>query len=241
MTVGAAAGQAARKLYDVVMATHHARSDADLDRAARELADVAALVGVEFILGMLHLRQPKDTFRFSYKGDLPKPGVAIPSMPRAGPFNRYEFEIHWTRSRAPGRGGTNPRNVATIGRNWTPGVAPLSEAVREVRKATEHEVVHLWLNRAFTTLGRPAYYLRMGAYKRSYILRYLEEAMAEARSQHIIPRRENEVAFYRFPFDPTYQVTLARMGEELGGVVLGPVMVGGMTYQAMHGVPDARH
>ena len=241
VAVGAAAGQAAHKLYDVVTITSHARSDADLNRAARELADVAALVGIEFILAMLRVRKPKGTFGFSYKGHLPKPGIAIPSMPRAGPFNRYEFEIHYTRGMALGRGGTNARNVARIGRDWTPGVARVEDVVREVRKATEHEVVHLWLNRAFSTLGRPAYYLRMGAYKRSYILRYLEEAMAEARSQHIVPRREGEVAFYRFPFDPTYQVTLAKMGEELRGVVLGPVTVGGMTLQAVHGTRDARH
>lgn len=39
----------------------------------------------------------------------------------------------------------------------------------------------------------------------------------------------------------TRGVTLAKMGDELCGIVLGPVTVGGKTFQAMHGTCDARH
>ena len=108
-----------------------------------------------------------------------------------------------------------------------------------MRKTAYHESVHLWLNRTFSMLGRPALYMKAGAYKRSFILRYLEEAAAEGRSQLHFPRREGEVVAYRFPFDPTYEITLRQMGAEAKGLLLGPVTIGGATYHAYHGLAHA--
>ncbi len=158
-------------------------------------------------------------------------------MPRGGPRNLYEFRIIYTRSKFAGEGGTTVRNVAKIGRD--PGARPVAEAARDMRKAAHHEVVHLWLNRAFSAFGRPALYGKVGAYKRSYLLRYLEEAVAEGRSQARVPCRDEEVVAYKFPFDPKYEVTILQMGREASGILLGPVVVGGATWHAYYGYAHA--
>ena len=194
------------------------------------------VLGVDMALGLLFRGRPKGTFSHSYKGPLPPMRQALRAMPRAGPMHRYEFQVIYTRALQPGKGLTNARNVARIGRNWMPGSGSLAESVRAVRKTAHHEAVHLWLNRSFSMLGRPALYMRIGVYKRSYILRYLEEAAAEGRSHLHVPRREGEVVAYKFPFDPTYEVTLQQMGGEAKGLLLGPVVVGGATYHAYHGL-----
>lgn len=239
LTIGAGAWTGCHKLLSFALTTRSARSEADLDQAARDLAEAVTVLGVDVALGLLFRGRPKGTFSHSYNGPLPPMRQALRVMPRAGPMHRYEFQVFYTRALPIGKGGTNARNVARIGRDWVPGSGSLAESVRGVRKTAYHESVHLWLNRTFSMFGRPALYMRNGAYKRSYILRYLEEAAAEGRSQLRVPRREGEVAAYRFPFDATYDVTLRRMGGEARGILLGPVVVGGATYQAYYGPAHA--
>lgn len=236
LTIGASAIAGCRKLLSFASATRSARTEADLDRAAGDLADAITILGVDVALGLLFRGRPKGIFSHSYKGPLPPMRQAMRVMPRAGPMSRYEFQVSYTRGLEIGKGGTNPlTNVARIGRDWLPGSGSLSASVRGVRQAAHHEVVHLWLNRTFSMFGRPTLYTRLGAYKRSFMLRYLEEAVAEARSQRHVPRRANEPEWYRFPFNPTYEVTLRQIGQEATGIFLGPVVVGGSTYHAYHG------
>jgi len=234
LTIGAGAVAGCRKLLSFGLGTYNARTEADLERAAKDLAEAVGILGIDVALGLLFKGRPKGTFGNSYEGALPPIRRALPQMPRAGPLHRYEFRIIYTRGKFAGQGGTTPTNVARIGRDA--GGQSVVAAARDMRKAAHHEVVHLWLNRAFSALGRPAIYARMGAYKRSYILRYLEEAMAEARSQRLVPRIEGEVPAYKFPLNPTYDITRRKMGAEAKGVLLGPVTVSGATWQAWYGL-----
>lgn len=190
LTIGVGAVAGCRKLLSFALTTHSARSESDLDRAAHDLAEGVTILGVDVALGLLFRGRPKGTFSHSYKGPLPPMRQALRVMPRAGPMHRYEFQVFYTRALPIGRGGTNARNVARIGRDWVQGSGSLAESVRGVRKTAYHESVHLWLNRTFSMFGRPALYMRAGAYKKSYILRYLEEAAAEARSRLHVPRRK---------------------------------------------------
>ena len=235
LTIGSGAVAGCKKLLSFALTTRSARTEADLDRAARDLADAVTILGVDVALGLLFRGRPRGTFAHSYKGPLPPMRQTLPVMPRAGPMRRYEFQVIYTRALTPDKGGTNRLNVARIGRNFLPGSGSFPDAVNAVRKTTHHEEVHLWLNRTFSMFGRPAYYMRHGAYKRSYMLRYLEEAVAEARAQRLVPRRANEPVWYRLPFDQNYEVTLRQMGQEATGIFLGPVVVGGSVYHAYHG------
>ncbi len=106
-----------------------------------------------------------------------------------------------------GRGGTRPNNVGRVGRvgrKYYPEGRSSAEAFREVVKTFHHERVHQRLTQAFSLLGRPALYLKMGAYKRSFILRYIEEAAAETYALlKVGGARPGEIAGYRFPLNVT--------------------------------------
>lgn len=48
----------------------------------------------------------------------------------------------------------------------------------------------------------------------------------------------DQIVGYKFPFDGNYTITLTAMRTEAAGIFLGPVTVGGVTYQAYYGVSD---
>ena len=98
-----------------------------------------------------------------------------------------------------------------------------------------HERVHQRLTQAFSLLGRPALYLQMGAYKRSFILRYIEEAAETYSLMRVGGARSGEISGFSFPLNGNYGVTLARMRNEARGILLGPVTVGGAAYHAYFG------
>ncbi len=61
LMIGAGAAAGCRKLLSFALGTHSARTEADLDRAARDLADAVAILGVDVALGLLFKGRPKDT------------------------------------------------------------------------------------------------------------------------------------------------------------------------------------
>jgi hypothetical protein len=70
----------------------------------------------------------------------------------------------------------------------------------------------------------------LGGYNRSYLLRYLEEALAQT---YALVRTHGAGALFegiRFPVKNGY-VTVAKMGRELKGIVLGSVNAGGNWYR----------
>jgi hypothetical protein len=149
----------------------------------------------------------------------------------------YSAKVIFTKALDAGRGGTRPNNVARVGRNYYPDGRSSSEAFREVVKTFRHERVHQRLTQAFSLLGRPALYLKMGAYKRSLILRYIEEAAAETYALlKVGGAKPGEIAGYRFPLNGNHGVTLSQMRGEARGVLLGPVTVGSATYHASFGI-----
>ena len=238
LTIGGAAIDGSRKLIAFAVGTYNAHTEADMNAAAQDFADAISILGVDVVLGLLLKGKPKGTFSTVHKPHQPIPGYGefVGAMPRGGPFRMYEAQLIFTRSRQAGDGGTNLKNVARVGRAWWPESGMRPTAMREMRKAAHHETIHLRLNQAFSILGRPALYLKMGAYKRSYILRYIEEAAAETYAlAKVKGRQPNEIAGYRFPLGQKYDITVAKMGEEANGILLGPVTVGGAVHQVFHG------
>lgn len=89
----------------------------------------------------------------------------------------------------------------------------------------------------------PKFYVRelrvtisQNGYANSHLLRYIEEAMCETyallRTQGFSKRVLVEGV--RFPIDGRY-TTVAKLGQEVAGVLLGPINVGGMIYNVFHG------
>lgn len=244
ITIGSGAIAGGRKLVAFAVKTHSARSASDLDKAAQELAEAITILGFDVVLGLLFRGRPRSTFKEPYKPDVSFPTYKqfTSVMPKGGPTRMYEAKLIITRAKDAGRGGTRADNVASVGRNFYPEARSSADAAREMRGAVYHERVHQRLTQAFSLLGRPALYMKMGAYKRSYILRYIEEAAAEAyRLKKIGGARPGELSAIEFPLNGNYGITVSRLGEEARGIVLGPVVVAGAAYNATFGLLDDHH
>lgn len=105
--LGGAALAGAHKLLAFATATASAKSTADLDGAAQDLAAAITTLGVDVVLGLLLRGKPETTFKEPYK-----PEVAFPSysqfvrvMPKGGPTHMYEARLVITRARDAGRAG----------------------------------------------------------------------------------------------------------------------------------------
>lgn len=238
LTIGSDAVVAAKKLIDFAMGTHGARTEADLDVAARDLSTAVTTLGVDAVLAMLFKGRPAGTLKTVHGPPVISYRNYRRLMPPAGPFRMYRADIIFTKSKYAGPGATSwATNTATIGRNFFPGAKTSKQAAVDVQEAIRHERVHQRLTQAFSLLGRPAMYARYGAYKKSFILRYIEEVIAETWGD-VATRgvRQGIVDGFRFPLNGRYGVSILKMGAEAKGIVLGPVIVGGVPYQAWYGV-----
>lgn len=240
LAIGGAAFDGGRKLVSFATGMASAKSGADLDRAAHDLADAVATLGIDVVLGLLLRGKPNTTFREAFRPEMsfPTNKQFASVMPKGGPSRMYEARIVFTKARDAGRGGTGAvDNVAKVGRGYYPEARSATDAIRDVRRTVHHERVHQRLTQGFSLLGRPALYMKMGAYKRSYILRYIKEAAAEA---YGIAKtggvRPGELTGMQFPLNNNYGITLAKMGHEAKGILLGPVVVGGATLNATFGM-----
>lgn len=231
IALGSAALTGCRKLVDFGIGTVRAKTEADLDKAAADLAEAVAILGINLVLSLLFKGRPRGTFVESFKGELPPFAAAADRLPASGPFRMIEAELIFTKGKWIGLGGTDGYNVARVGRDWVPGSVKLETALEAVRETVFHERVHQRISQFFSLFGKRGQYLAKGAYRRSVILRYLEEAAAEAvgKSQ-THGTREAVLMAIRFPIEGPYAITLVKMGLEARGVLLGPVIVGGVTY-----------
>lgn len=238
LAVGTSGLEGCKKLLSFGITTANAKTDADLTRAAQDLAKASTILGIDVVLALIFHGRPKNTFKTMAKGHtMPTYKQFKSAMPKGRPTRMYEAKLTITKSRLAGSGGTNPRNTATVGRDFYSAEGRSSVAFREVKKTVYHERFHQRLNQGFSLLGRPALYVKMGAYKRSYILRYLEEVGAEMSGLIAVrASRDEKLLAFKFPNDAKYGVTWATAGQEVAGILLGPVNVGGVLYRAYHGV-----
>lgn len=238
--VGSSALEAGKRLVSFALKAKDARSDADLTAAAQDLAAAIGILGIDVVLALLLHEKPKGTFKPSYRPEAPLPpyGAAFPkALPRNGGLS-YTPKITFTKTRFAGEGGTNALGDITIGRDFIPEAKSSAEAIAEVRKTIRHEQVHQFIAAKLYVLREPRMYLRMSAYKRSYILRYLEEAAGETVAQFRTEGvgRGQLMEGLRFPLGNKYQITIGKMGAEAAAILLGPVTVTGLVYHAIYGL-----
>ena len=240
IAIGASAIEGGRKLIAFGVTTARANNEADLDHAARDLAGAVAILGIDVVLALLFKGRPKETFPTSFKGELPSFSAAAPRLPDVGPTRMIEARIIFTKAKMAGQGGTDGYNVARIGRDFYPGGKSAAELALDVRRTVFHERIHQRLKQVFSLLGKPGLYVHMSAYKRSYILRYIEEAAAESYGAFKAGTNGRNALLegMQFPLNGHYGVTIVQMGHEARGVLLGPVTVGGLIYHAYYGMID---
>ena len=102
---------------------------------------------------------------------------------------------------------------------------------KSIETAKFHEEVHRLLTpklQAFKWLRQARTVLKINGYLKSYLLRYIEEALAQTVAQ---VRGNGWKTFFegiKFPVGNEGYVTVAKMGVEAKGILLGPINVGGM-------------
>ncbi|WP_312042533.1 hypothetical protein [Erwinia sp.] len=239
--VGGVALEAAKKLYDFATKTNAARHDRDLDAAAKDLADAITLLGVNTVLVLLLKKKPGDTFKAPFRGvKMPRYSNDIGkkmSLPRNGGW-RYTPKIKITKYRDVAQGGTKPWGDVEVGRNYYSEAMSKDEAYLQMLSTLYHEQVHMAIAPKFYLLRELRVFMRQSAYNKSFILRYLEEALAETigllRARGM--RSEYILEGFKFPLGNTYEITYTLLRHEAAGILLGPVVVSGLMYNAWYGV-----
>ncbi|MDK1235004.1 hypothetical protein [Cronobacter turicensis] len=243
VALGGVAVEAGKKLYDFALKTNNAHNEAELDEAAQDLADAITLIGVNTVLAILLKKKPADTFKTSHRGTImPRYGKTVSARMHL-PVNpdggwRYRPKIRFTDRLPAGLGSTSPGGDITIGRMYDRTQKSSKEAAHHVLEAIYHERVHQFIAAKFFFLREFRTFMRHSAYTKSYLLRYLEEALAET----VAKLRANGVSSryiiesLKFPLTNHYQITYAALWHETAGILLGPVVVGGVMYNVYYGM-----
>lgn len=244
VAIGGVAVEAGKKLYDFAVKTNNAKVESDLDTAAQDLADAITLIGVNTVLALLLRKKPGDTFKTT------KGGVRVPrysgeiakkmNLPRnTSPGWRYRPKVVFTKRNEVRQGATNIAGDIRVGRNYYPNTMSAAQAKEEMLVTLYHEQVHQFIAPKFYLFRELRAFMRQSGYLRSYLLRYLEEALAETIGQMRARGMSTEylIQGLKFPIVNTeYQITYSLLRSEAGGILLGPVVVGGIVYNVFYGL-----
>lgn len=241
VAIGGVALNAGKLLYTFAIKTINAKTEDELEDAARDLSEAIMLVGVNTIFVILLKAKPADTFKRPFRGaSMPQYSNEIAkrmSLPRNGGW-RYTPTIKITKYKDVEQGATKIWRDATIGRNYYPNVMSKDEAYLKMLTTLYHERVHMAIAPKFYLLRELRVFMRQSAYSKSYILRYLEEALAETigllRARGM--SREYIIQGFKFPLGNTYEITFSLLRHEAAGMLLGPITVGGIMYSVWYGV-----
>jgi hypothetical protein len=238
--IGGVAIEAAKELFEFGRLTLNAASNADLDKAAAHLAKAISLIGVQTVLALLMKKKPGDIFDKPLTRMRPAPSVAeIEAALPKSPGLFYKPKLVFTRAKWAGEGGTNVAGDIRLGRDF---FGDAGKAAEQVKYALYHEKVHQVLTPRLQIFRGFRVKLAREGYRNSFILRYLEEALAETVSQLRMNGLSAEYILkgLKFPFDGNYEITVTALVTEGKGILIGPITVGGMIYQVYFGarMPD---
>ena len=229
---GWGAVQGCEDLYHFVKTALGARTDDDLNQAARYFSMAVVKIGVTALMALL-LKKPLRRFQdaggiksFKTMNYRPQPLQAIrdPPPPGTPPIQK--------RPLADSAGTTDPYGNIIIDTGLD---------ADEARITLNHEKVHRFLSPRFGPFLKFRARLNITAYNRSAILRYIEEALAEGVAQGIkLGPREGFIRGLKFPIDQGYDppyLSIDQMGEAWGQFI-GIIVVDGqaMTVSLQRGV-----
>lgn len=225
LTLGFAVFEGAGALYDFTTGSINAVTDADLEKAGRDFARAVILLGISTIQAVLLRGQGRAVAARGQPQIYPRINVGRP--PPAG------NQLRVTRPSTLGRilGETDAYGAIMIARNQT---------LTEQRLTLLHELVHRYFSPRTGPLRQIRAELRMSAYSRSALLRYIEEALAEGYAQLRVYGLTRALGAYRFPLNGGY-VTVSQLAIE--GQSIGVIILGGVLFRvsiSMGQIPEGR-
>jgi hypothetical protein len=213
-TVGFSVFEGSSEFYDFARGALDAKSDADLDEAGRHFARSVTLLGIATVQALLMRGQIKNAIG---RG-MPKiqPRFKIGAPPPAGD----QLRLSRPASIAGGSLGiTDEYGVIVVSRN---------QSMTEQKLTLLHELVHRYFSPRIGPFLRIRAELRISAYQRSALLRYLEEVLAECYAQLRVNGLAKAIETWRFPLPQKgYEgyVTLSQLATE--GTAIGSILLGG--------------
>jgi hypothetical protein len=222
VALGGAALRAGEELYGFASGAARASRDEDLNRAGEHFARAVALIGVQAVAAVLLKRAPK-AFRKTLDNEPPVTLKALKPAPRTPGKLFYRPTVTATAGKPAGEGATTVYGDIIYSSRGS---------VDTQRLVRVHEKVHSFLTPKLQVMREVRVLLSSNGYLKSYLLRYLEEALAETVAQVTVNGWREAVVGITFPVKNGY-VTVAGMNSEVAGIILGPVNVGGMVYKAV--------
>jgi len=208
--------QALDELQSFVHEADAAVVEEDLETSAEHFAKATSLLGVQLISSILFKARPKKTFKSS--SGISKEALA--KMPKTPGKVFYRSRSRGRSSKPEGTGATSI---------WGDIWYSTKGSIDEQRLAKIHEQVHSFLTPKLQFLREFRVELGANSYKKSYILRYLEEAIAETVAQ--VKVNKNFITGIKFPVKKGY-VTIVEMAEEAAGILMGTVNIAGQACSA---------
>ncbi len=223
LTLGVSAVDVGRDLLAFGNGVRGAKTTDDLEEAARRFAHAVVLGGITIVTAMFFKTRPKVFNEPVF------PSVRVPSPGPRGPGLFYKPQIKV----AP---IANPDPLFT-----TMGITDMfGDITIEAKLTTAKQLEVLWHERVHQILTPRLYFLRnirikvaIEGYNRSYLLRYLEEALAESYAQLRARGVPGLISGIKFPVKNGY-VTIGSMVRETRGILLGSVLVGATSYSVIY-------
>ncbi len=211
--LGFAVFEGAGALYDFATGAIGARTDAELEQAGRHFARAIVLLGASTVQALLLRGQGRTLAARGRPQVSPRPAVGTPPPPG----NQLRLSRP---AQLPGGalGETDAFGAIAVTRN---------QSLTEQRLTLFHELVHRYFSPRTGPLRKLRAELRMSAYSRSALLRYIEEALAEGYAQLRVNGLADALAAYRFPLQNGY-LTVAQLASESGAI--GAIYLGGTLF-----------
>ena len=222
--LGGVAVQVAQDLYKFGDYALNAKSEQELDLAAKYFAHAVVVGGITTIMALLLRRSAKSNTLKHNKADLIKLSEKLETAPTTDGKLFYKPKVVTGKVPSGLTGYTTEYGDIYIS-------SRLSTTERQLTLI--HEKVHSILTPKLQIFRDIRVRLRVNSYTQSFILQYLEEALAETIAQAGVKGMRGVITRIKYPINGGY-MTVAEIGTELKGILIGPINVGGATYMVAY-------
>ncbi len=241
VTIGPLAYVAAEHLVYFATKAVGAKNSEDLDESAKHLSEAIAILGVQVVMTLLLKKAPKTFRNPRVRMNQSKPSTPL-TMKTVGEPPTTPGSIFYKPKLKEIKSDFPAGRSAGMTNQWGDIQLLVARNIDDVNATRIHELVHRFLVpklQVFPKFRQFSAVLKNQSYLRSNILRYLEEALAETVAQLTVygVNWRNFMVGVRFPVGQAGEscyVTKAALATEAGGVLLGPINIGGMIFRVYY-------